>query len=318
MVKPITKEDFLFRATEKHGDKYIYDLDSYTGIRAKIKIICPEHGVFEQEASKHVITNGCHKCSGWVRKNQDSFIKEALQLYFNNEFDYSNVRFVSVAKKVSIKCNKHNVLFEQSPINHIQGQSGCQKCKFENQSNRRRLPMETFLQRAKSLYENNYDYCKVEYTNSYSKILIKCNKHNTWFTQTMREHIEGKFGCEECKKIFRSKGERFIEKWLKFNQIEYTCQKTFKTCKSWNGKNALRFDFYLPEFNALIEYDGEQHFLEETIWSGNDGELANIKARDKFKTNWASSNGFNLIRIPYTQLKNIDNILFSNLMGAIV
>ena len=70
----------------------------------------------------------------------------------------------------------------------------------------------------------------------------------------------------------------------------------------------LPFDFYLPQYNCCIEYDGKQHYLYGGF--GNDLlELMNIKYRDNIKTNYCQQNNIKLIRIPYWDFDNIEEIL---------
>lgn len=111
-----------------------------------------------------------------------------------------------------------------------------------------------------------------------------------------------------CLKV--SGGEEKIEKILIENNINYEKQKIFPGCifKS-TGANA-RFDFYLPDYNTVIEYDGQQHFEPRTF--GNISkekaieEYNKTKERDAFKTKWCEKNNINLIRIPYTSYNHLD------------
>lgn len=89
--------------------------------------------------------------------------------------------------------------------------------------------------------------------------------------------IYRKQGCPMCKK---SKGELLIEKILISNNINYIKQKTFNGCYN---KRKLPFDFYLPEFNMCIEYDGVQHYNEINYWGGIT-YLEYVKNHDNIKT----------------------------------
>jgi len=72
-------------------------------------------------------------------------------------------------------------------------------------------------------------------------------------------------------------------------------QKTFDSCRS---VYVLPFDFYLPEQNICIEYDGEQHYKVIKYWGGENGFLMRQK-RDKIKTDYCKDNNIKLIRIRY-------------------
>ncbi len=101
-------------------------------------------------------------------------------------------------------------------------------------------------------------------------------------------------------------GEHKIKKWLYENNIEYKREYTFENFH--NNKVRYKFDFYLPEYNMCIEYDGEQHF-EVNDYFGGVKTLLDIQKRDIIKNEYCKYNKINLIRIPYININNIDNIL---------
>lgn len=109
-------------------------------------------------------------------------------------------------------------------------------------------------------------------------------------------------------KLSRSKGEERITDVLNELGIEFEIEKSFPTCKD---KLVLRFDFYLPEYNMLIEYDGIHH-TEPVKWS-NDLDVGArfelVKKHDILKDSWAKDNGYNLIRITNKQFKHIDKLI---------
>lgn len=109
----------------------------------------------------------------------------------------------------------------------------------------------------------------------------------------------------------KSKGEEKIITTLIQAQIPFITQKRFETCVFPEPNRQLVFDFYLPEQNILIEYDGEQHFHEvRNDRYGYEG----IVARDNFKNQWCKENNISLIRIPYTDFSKIS---FNYLMEKI-
>ena len=91
-----------------------------------------------------------------------------------------------------------------------------------------------------------------------------------------------------------SKGEGYIQSHLKKNNINFETEKTFKDCEDLR---CLRFDFYVPNYNLLIEYDGIQHFKSTLRCKFN--EFFNILKRDQIKNMYAITNKINLLRIPY-------------------
>lgn len=102
-----------------------------------------------------------------------------------------------------------------------------------------------------------------------------------------------------------SRGENKISLFLKKSNIDFEPQKRFDDC---GNKRALSFDFYIKKQNTLIEYDGKQHFKPINLFGG-ESYLAYVRANDKIKNKFAADNKIRLIRIPYTEFKNIEKIL---------
>lgn len=91
---------------------------------------------------------------------------------------------------------------------------------------------------------------------------------------------------------YGSKGEMLVSKILKKNNIHFEREKRFEGMKH---RSYLRLDFYLPEYRIGIEYDGEQHFKEVSIWGGKEG-LENTKWRDGIKDEYCRNNNIILLR----------------------
>ena len=102
-----------------------------------------------------------------------------------------------------------------------------------------------------------------------------------------------------CGCMFQSKGEMYIKELLTQYNIKFIKQKRFKECKN---KRTLPFDFYLPDYNTCIEYDGEQHFRPIDYWGGEEKFKIN-PLNDQIKNDFCKNNNINLIRISYTKNK---------------
>ena len=114
-----------------------------------------------------------------------------------------------------------------------------------------------------------------------------------------------------CRK--NSKWEIFIQKYLEKNNINFIPQKTFVDCLNKKKTSHLFFDFYLIDYNTIIEYDGLQHFKPVKIWGGQE-KLDKQQENDNIKDNYCKQNKIQLIRIPYTKKKEeiiqiINNII---------
>ena len=109
-----------------------------------------------------------------------------------------------------------------------------------------------------------------------------------------------------------SKGEYRIKMWLDENNITYEPQKTFNKCINPDTKRRLKFDFYIPDKNLVIEYDGKQHFEVSNFC--NDVELAKelfekVKKHDQIKNAFVNNNKINILRISYKEFNKIEEIL---------
>lgn len=94
MSRKLTKEEFIKRAIEKHGDKYDYSKVEYKDATSKVCIICKEggHGEFYQTPGNHIKGCGCSKCSGLKKLTTEEFIKKAKEVH-EDKYDYSKVEY---------------------------------------------------------------------------------------------------------------------------------------------------------------------------------------------------------------------------------
>jgi very-short-patch-repair endonuclease len=139
-----------------------------------------------------------------------------------------------------------------------------------------------------------------KYINGKTKIIIICKQHGI-FKQKPTDHLNG-CGCPLCKE---SQGEKQIRVFLEKNNIEFIPQYKFPNCKY---KQKLSFDFYIPNRNLCIEFDGEQHF-NRFRFENDDVGLNIRKIRDNIKSEYCKNNNIRLIRINCRD--NISEILNS-------
>lgn len=110
---------------------------------------------------------------------------------------------------------------------------------------------------------------------------------------------------ESCGCLTESKGSRKIKEILETNGIKYVAEKRYSDLRFETGHMA-RFDFYLPEHNTIIEYDGIQHFKQGNGIYDNSEKFAITQQHDKIKNEYCKNNNINLIRIPYTHFEKIE------------
>lgn len=215
--KPSTDE-WIIMAKNTHGNKYDYSKVVYVDNSKKVTIICNKHGEFQQIPSNHLQGNNCPKCSGSYRPTTKEWIKNAITIH-GNKYDYTKVNYENSKTKITIICRKHGE-FQQTPNSHLVGQ-GCVKCGIESRTLVRKKPQEQFIEEAKKIHGNKYDYSLVVYKNSSSKIIIICNDHGQ-FQQTPYAHLTGR-GCIRCNvaskknKIF----ERFVDVAISIHGNKY-------------------------------------------------------------------------------------------------
>jgi hypothetical protein len=311
--KQLTTEQFIERAKKVHGDKYGYEKVNYINNKTKVIITCREHGDFKQKPKKHLTNNGCPKCANKLNSIRCKYTKEEFIIQsnkiHNNRYCYDRVKYKDIKTKVTITCLEHGD-FEQLPTNHIMG-IGCKKCGIINAHKNKSLTTEQFIAKAKSIHGNKYDYSLIKYKNIQSDILIICYKHGI-FKQKPINHLHGN-GCCVCNE---SHGENLIRKILEQNNIIFVQEKSFINLRGVGG-GLLRFDFYLPEYNICIEFDGRQHFDKKYCNKYYGKEKLNyyeiLKIHDHKKSRYCKNLGIKLIHIPYYQSK-INEILSFNLL----
>lgn len=262
------KGAFIERARKIHGDKYDYSKVEYISNKIKVRIICPEHGEFWQTPHSHLRGLGCPKCGGVYSPTSEDFIKKAREIH-GDKYDYSKVKYVNAKTKVCIICPEHGE-FWIKPNNHLSGQ-GCKKCGVIKRGLSKKDNTETFVKKARNVHGDRYDYSKVNYTNSLTKVCIVCPVHGE-FWQAPSEHLQG-YGCPKCKTSYL---EKELIKYFEENNIPYEYQKRF----TWLDRKSL--DFYLPNKRIAIECQGIQHFTPVDFFGG-EKKYRELLKRDKAK-----------------------------------
>jgi hypothetical protein len=129
--KGLDQSRFVSKASKVHGSKYIYKKVVFINSKTKVTITCPTHGDFDQRPDKHLIGDGCPKCSSTSRKSKETFIAEAREVH-GSKYGYEEVDYKGTDIKVKIKCGVHG-MFEQAPSNHLKGYK-CPKCAIASRS----------------------------------------------------------------------------------------------------------------------------------------------------------------------------------------
>ncbi|MFK7002047.1 hypothetical protein V3470_13705 [Flavobacterium oreochromis] len=219
-LKRLSPQEFIEKANKVHNYKFNYDKVKYINRDTKVIITCRKHGDFKQIPRNHLNGNGCIMCNRQKTTTQE-FIEKANKVH-NHNFIYDKVAYVNNSTKIIITCRKHGD-FEQIPANHIKGH-GCLDC-----SGLKKKTTKEFIEKANKIHNYNYNYDKVAYLNSTSKVIITCKKHGD-FEQIPNDHLNGS-GCDECKRNKISIQE-FIEKANKIHNNNFIYDKVAYLNKS--------------------------------------------------------------------------------------
>lgn len=279
-------KSFIDEAISVHGEKYDYSKVDYRNNRTAVCIVCPEHGEFWQIPSVHLNGGGCPKCAGKHHYSKEEIIAKFKKVH-GEKYDYSKVDFKTIKDKVCIICHEKDEFgvehgeFWQTPKNHLK--YGCKKCSNSF------LDQERFINKSRFIHGDYYDYSKVKFINTKTKVVITCPEHGD-FLQEPNSHMNGR-GCPLCK---TSHLERIVnDKFKKLGRL-YLYQYHDK---SIFGKQSL--DFYFPSLKIAVECQGEQHYISSFYKSKGveyaEEHLKYIQALDSRKRQLCKENGIELI-----------------------
>lgn len=292
---------FVQKAIAVHGNKYDYSKVEYVNNKTKVCIICPEHGEFWQDPHNHLKGKGCPMCGKEIKKphkyTTETFIKKAEETH-SIKYDYSETSYVDMGTKVKIICPEHGE-FWQLPFLHING-AMCPMCSSKANGLNKRSNKDIFIERAKEIHGDKYDYSKIRYITAKHKVLISCPTHGE-FWQTPDKHLQG-CGCPNCTQPY-SKNEIEICNFVKSIVGEENVVEHDRILLK--GKE---LDIYIPTLKLAIEYNG-------LYWHSKD------KNYHISKTNECKKIGIRLIQIfedEYLQHKDIVLSKLQHLIGGYV
>lgn len=274
----------------------------FNGVKNPIKFYCEKckNETYLKKAET-LLSKGrtriCTKCEG---KNN---MKDKITKEYDNKISYilsknDNLEVIIPFNRVSIdmifKCKKCGNTFKRKPNVFLK----TQKCPF-CESRKTLKTNSIFLDDLYKRYGNEYIPLE-EYQGAYKKIKVK---HSCGFIYYTSPHniLNGK-QCPRCSKAI-SKGEKQILNFLESNEIQYLFQYQVE----YKG-HLFKFDFYLPNDNILIEYQGIQHY-EPVSFFGGEERFLKQQEYDKLKENYCLENNIKLLTISYKDFENIQHIL---------
>lgn len=230
-------EEFVSKANIVHNNKYQYDKAVYINTGTKLIITCKKHNYdFTQIPSNHLNGNGCPICNNHTEKPKDdtqpkiftkeTFIEDSIKKH-GGKYDYSLVEFVNMKTEVKIMCQKNHHIFTQKPTAHTRG-TGCPLCATKDRTDKLCSTTIEFIKKANIIHDFEYDYSKVNYINTNTKVKIICDIHGE-FNMVPYSHLRGA-GCKKCGIEYiadnrRLSTEEFISKANAIHNNKYLYDK---------------------------------------------------------------------------------------------
>ena len=300
----------------KYGDEFYVvfkDLKFKTDI--KIEVICdycnkkyyPTYKAYTQKHDNGIIKDACSCCAN--KKMSESTLSKRANKYFNilNRICEDNGyvlitkmdEYTDLQMRIKFICPKHGL--QNMPLNDLMQGHLCFDCGREKAIMNSKVQQDEVKKRIESVKGNTW-INEGEYTGSMDRNLwIKCSCGNKFCVNLRDYKIINR--CPTCAKS-ESTPARNVRLFLEELGIDYTKEKIFKECKD---VKPLPFDFYLPEYNLIIEYDGEGHYLESFyIQKGVKNPLDALhktQYHDKIKDEYCKKHNIYILRIPYWEKK---------------
>lgn len=297
VAKKVTTDMIKKRLYDRVGDEYTL-VSEYIKGSEKVDLLHKECGEIYRVTPNHFFYDNTRCRCQWNTKPPEVFEKEFNEAAQGEYLQLDEYR--RTHSKIRIKHKDCGHIFSMTPNAFLRGQR-CPEC-FGN----RVKTTEEFSREVDELSDGEFSL-ETEYVNNRTQVIIRHIECDKTYSVTPKDFLRGN-RCPYCK---QSKGERLVRRILDKHQVDYEIEKAFGDLKVNHQK--LPFDFYLPKYNLLIEYDGIQHFKEVQYFGGAE-KLKSQKRRDSLKNDYANRKGYNLLRIPYTYSnKQVEEVIISYL-----
>lgn len=266
-----TSDKFIKKSREVHGDTYTYDKVDYIRNSVPVVITCPTHGDFKQQPQHHTKGSGCPVCAKEARRryadsvtNTESQFIERAKAVHGDKYDYSDLKWKSYSRKVSIICPKHG-RFKQAPVNHVVAKQGCPQCGIESIPEKIRESEESFNTRLMAHTDGRLRLAAHSgYTNSNTTANFICRDHGE-FTYKSPYRLFRSGDCPECMK---EKGQQTSKLEQELHDFVLTLKDDFThRAKPLCGSNK-ELDIYSPSMKLGLEVNGfywhSDKFLDST------------------------------------------------------
>lgn len=199
----------------------------------------------------------------------------------------------------------------------------------QKREKRKQMVRERYVAKFRKKYGDKYEYPDDDFYSPDKRITVICPEHGA-FRVSIQGHIHGS-EYPHCNPLLHSqkrsylsvfnneipsKGESSVEFFLKKNNIKYYKQHHFPNEYLFNLRSYIMVDFYLPDENLVIEYNGQQHYFP-VEWFGGQKVFEQQQERDHALRLYCKEHEINLLEISYLEEKNIDKIIEWKLMDII-
>lgn len=232
--------------------------------------------------------------------SQEYFIQKLIANH-GDVYLTDRVKYSSQYEEVELGCKKH--------LNYFKVNGGTMLRRTERNGGQKKNPVvgscpicieeyfadikNSMMAKFNAAHSNEYTYG--EYVNQDTSMKVYCKIHGE-FEVMPYYHSIGRNKCPICYPNNMSIGEHRIRDYFERKELKYVTQKTFEGCKNIN---LLRFDFYVPVYNLIVEFDGYQHYGDVPMFEAS---LADVQKHDAIKNKYCEDNDINLLRIPYWEL----------------
>lgn len=314
----LTTSEFKHKLNTKFPNKFIV-LGDYQGTSKKIKVRCSACGNEWFPTPTNLLQgHGCPRCRSIKlsksRRLDKKTILSRIRDNFNDTIKIVDINnYENVNTTLRYKCLVCGNYSQASVGNLLQGH-GCPYCANQHRNDSKRLNINIVKKRVKELSSGEYICVGGDYKNNTSPIQLKHVECGTIFTTNFLVFSNGAITCPNCRGSF---GEQQIKGYLNtYTDFNY---KYGYLIPDLVDKRNLHFDFWLPQVNTAIEYDGQQHF-KPTLFNhlGNQEAIKQYelqKKHDKMKNNYCKEKGINLIRIRYDE--DVKEVLDLHLLSLV-
>lgn len=275
-------------------------LGEYTAGKKPIKVRCKKHDVvWEPSAASVLRGSGCNMCkrekiTGRPATYTDKYLKKFLSNKYKGKYTFiQRIKGKeTVLDRVELKCNtcgNIGIYLVYNIVAKDRKSFGCYTCWKKSICKTKEQFEKDLYDSWKGLYTLVGDYLGAKCKNTF-----KCNTCGNIFEAKAGDVLSHNWGCNVCN---HSLGEFFIESYLKNKDMLYEIPKKFDNLKD---KKKLHYDFYLPDRNVLIEYQGLQHY-QPIKYYGGEKRFKVQQLHDKMKREYAINNGYRLLEVTYEE-----------------